>query len=75
MHVFEDDQRRFPSLQLVERCGEDCVTVHSGVDCRQQWALRLACNVVQRGERPRREERVACPPQYTRVTLLLRKLS
>src|SRR6267378_2769866 len=73
MHVFEYDQRLRPSLQLIERCGEDDVAVRSGIDGRQQRTLRLPRDVVQRGEGTGREERIARPPQYTRFALLLRE--
>src|SRR3979490_3325239 len=72
MHVFEYDQRLLPALQLIERRGKDYVAV-AGIDGRQQRALRLPRDVVQRGEGTRREERIARPPQYTRFALLLRE--
>ncbi len=72
MHVFKDDQRLRP-LQLIEGCGEDYVAIRSGVDGRQQRALRLPRDVEQRGEGLGREECIACPPQYSRLTLLRRE--
>src|ERR1700733_1338557 len=63
MHVFEYDQRLF-ALQLVEHGGEDLLAVRTGIDRRQQCALRLPRDVVQRGKRPGCEECIACPPKY-----------
>src|SRR3981189_1403905 len=73
MHVFEYAHRLRPALQLIERCGKDYVAVRAGIDGRQQRALRLPRDVVQRGEGPGREERIARPPQYTRFARLLRQ--
>ena len=73
MHVLEDDQCLRPSLQLIERSGEDFVAVRSGIDGRQQRALRLPRDVVQRGKRTGSEERIARPPQHGRRALLLRE--
>src|SRR5579863_2893099 len=70
MHVFEYYQRLF-ALQLVQRRGENFVAIRSGSDRRQQRAFRLPRDVVQRGERPGCKERIACPPKYPRLALLL----
>src|SRR5580700_11251302 len=72
MHVLEYDQRFF-SFQFVERRSEDQVAGRSGIEGRQQRTLRLPPYVVQRAERPRREKRVTCTPQYPRLALLTRK--
>ena len=66
MHVFKNNQRLRP-LQLIKRCGEDFLALRCSIDGRQQRALRLPGDIVQRGERPGCEERVARPPQYARL--------
>src|ERR1700677_2803543 len=63
MHVFEYDQRLF-ALHLVQRCGEDLLAVRAGIDRRQQCALRLPRDVVQRSKRSGCKERIARPPKY-----------
>ena len=69
--VFEHDQRRRPLLQLIERRREDRVAAGLRADGDQQLALSLACDVVQRRERPRCEQRIACSPEHARRDALL----
>jgi hypothetical protein len=45
-----------------------------GADSRQQRALRLSGNIVQRGERSRCKERVTRSPQHTGGGLMIAKL-
>ena len=69
--VLEHDQRRRPVLELVERRAEDRVAAGLGVDGGEQLALGLARDVVQRRERPRREQGIAGAPQHARRDALL----
>src|SRR5262245_7911959 len=61
MHVFEY-QKGVAALQLIEGCAEDCIATAARGQRRQQRALRLPRNVVQRAQRTGREERIAGAP-------------
>ena len=58
------------SFQLIERGREDCVAACAARDSRQQRALRLARDVMERCERPGREQCVARAPQHPPVAHL-----
>ena len=58
-------------LDLVQRCGEDLLAVRAGIDRRQQCALRLPRDVVQRSKRSGCKERIARPPKYPSLAQLL----
>jgi hypothetical protein len=70
MHVFENNQRRGVAFELVERSSEYLVPTHPRFGGRQQGTLCLTRNVMQRGQRSRCEERIACTPQHPRRMLL-----
>ena len=73
VHVFEHDESLL-ALQFIERRGEDGVAGSAGIDGGQQRPLSLSRDVVQRRERPGREERITRAPQYPRIALQMREL-
>ena len=73
MHVLEYSQRP-GALQLIERCGEDCIAATAGIDGSQQRTLRLPRDVVQGSEWARCKECVASAPQHPRGALLFREV-
>src|SRR5271156_1654189 len=68
MHIFEDDQR-WRALQLIKRRRKYHVGSCPRIYGYQQRTLRLPSDVVQRRERPRREECIAGAPQHRHFVL------
>src|SRR5258708_39134606 len=66
MQILEYPQGFCP-LQLIERGREHLIPAGAVRDGGQQGTLRLACDVVEWCQWPRREQRVARPPQDPRV--------
>jgi len=68
VHVFEHQQRPL-TRELIKSGGKQCAGSCARIDCREQRALRLQGDVVERRPRTGREQRVACSPEDTHLVL------
>src|SRR5258707_8252901 len=64
VNIFEYNERGGPAFQFIERGCKDLVAGRTGPDGSQQGTLGLPSDVVQRSQRARRKERIACAPQH-----------